>query len=91
MSDRVGQAAGEFSGRAVLEALRASPGGPELLELGARREDLALVGGAVRDLLLGRPPRELDVVVSRDAAALAHALAESLTADDAESARTTLG
>jgi tRNA nucleotidyltransferase (CCA-adding enzyme) len=90
VSDPVGQTAGEFSGRAVLEALRASPGGPELLELGAQREDLALVGGAVRDLLLGRPPRELDVVVSRDGAALAHALAESLTADGAGSTRTTL-
>ena len=28
---------------------------------------MALVGGAVRDLLLGRPPKELDVVVSADA------------------------
>ena len=30
-----------------------------------------LVGGAVRDLLLGRPPRELDVVVEGDVDALA--------------------
>jgi tRNA nucleotidyltransferase (CCA-adding enzyme) len=90
VSDPVSPAAPVFSGQAVLDALRASPGGPELLELGARREDLALIGGAVRDLLLGRSPRELDVVVSRGGAALAHALAESLTADGAESARTTL-
>ena len=47
------------------------PGGRELLALGAPARDLALVGGAVRDLLLGRAPRELDVVVAGDAAELA--------------------
>jgi tRNA nucleotidyltransferase (CCA-adding enzyme) len=35
-----------------------------------------LVGGAVRDLLLGRVPRELDVVVEGDVAALAAALGD---------------
>ena len=33
-----------------------------------------LVGGAVRDLLLGRSPRELDVVVEGESSALASAL-----------------
>ena len=47
------------------ERLRALPGGEELLAVAA---DVApgrafLVGGAVRDLLLGRRPRELDVVM----------------------------
>ncbi|HEV7528896.1 MAG TPA: hypothetical protein VGO29_08360 [Solirubrobacteraceae bacterium] len=51
------------SGTAVLEGLRELPGGSELLELAEASEDVELVGGAVRDLLLGNDPRELDVVV----------------------------
>jgi tRNA nucleotidyltransferase (CCA-adding enzyme) len=45
--------------------LRAQPGGTELLETAAEVVPgrAFLVGGAVRDLLLGRRPRELDVVV----------------------------
>jgi tRNA nucleotidyltransferase (CCA-adding enzyme) len=53
----------ETTGVDVLERLPEQPGGPELLELTKGREDIYLVGGAVRDLLLGRAPRELDVVV----------------------------
>jgi len=64
----------------LLDALAVLPGGPELLQLGQEREDLAVVGGAVRDLLLGAAPRELDVVVADDAAAFAGALAVSLAA-----------
>jgi tRNA nucleotidyltransferase (CCA-adding enzyme) len=67
-------------GNDVLQALSAQPGGPALLALGSDREDLALVGGAVRDLLLGRSPRELDVVVAGDAPALADELASLLGA-----------
>lgn len=63
----------------VLERVGALPGGPELLALAAERpEEVELVGGAVRDILLGRSPRELDVVASDDAQALALALAERL-------------
>jgi tRNA nucleotidyltransferase (CCA-adding enzyme) len=47
----------------VLEQLRGLPGGQALLDVASERDDVALVGGAVRDLLLGRTPRELDVVV----------------------------
>ena len=47
----------------VLERLQGLPGGEALLEVAAERDDVELVGGAVRDLLLGREPRELDVVV----------------------------
>jgi tRNA nucleotidyltransferase (CCA-adding enzyme) len=50
----------------VLEQLRGLPGGEALLEVAAKRSDVELVGGAVRDLLLGRGPRELDVVVGSD-------------------------
>ena len=67
-----------FDGASVLERLLEQPGGPELLELARGREDIELVGGAVRDLLLGRPPRELDVVVGADAPALALLLAARL-------------
>ena len=37
-----------------------------------------VVGGAVRDLLLGREPRELDFVVEGDALAVARRAAERL-------------
>jgi tRNA nucleotidyltransferase (CCA-adding enzyme) len=66
-----------MDGRDVIERLRALPGGPELLALGAQREDLALVGGAVRDVLIEATPRELDVVVDDRSAELAAELARS--------------
>jgi tRNA nucleotidyltransferase (CCA-adding enzyme) len=62
----------------VLDRLRELPGGAELLALAAGREDVELIGGATRDLLLGRTPRELDVVVAADAQAFARDLADSL-------------
>ena len=63
---------------AVLGRLPEVPAGPELVSLAGRRGDLALVGGAVRDLLLGRTPRELDVVLDGDAGAFATELASLL-------------
>jgi tRNA nucleotidyltransferase (CCA-adding enzyme) len=65
-------------GRDVVDALAGLPGGRELLELAAGRDDVALIGGAVRDLLLGAQPRELDVVVAGGAMELANALASRL-------------
>ena len=53
-------------------------------------EDVALVGGAVRDLLLGRAPRELDVVVAGSAATLARELSSCLAAVTAESPTATV-
>jgi tRNA nucleotidyltransferase (CCA-adding enzyme) len=50
----------------VLEQLRGLPGGEALLDVATGREDVELVGGAVRDLLLERTPRELDVVVGSE-------------------------
>jgi tRNA nucleotidyltransferase (CCA-adding enzyme) len=78
----VGHGSGEptVDGRALLARVGALPGGTQLLELAARREDVELVGGAVRDLLLGLVPRELDVVVAEDAAGFARELAEGLGA-----------
>jgi tRNA nucleotidyltransferase (CCA-adding enzyme) len=56
----------------LLARLRAQPGGERLLAVAPT--GTYLVGGAVRDLLLGRSPRELDVVVEGDASELARAL-----------------
>jgi tRNA nucleotidyltransferase (CCA-adding enzyme) len=53
------------------QRLRALPCGRRLLEAAAGMAGVHLVGGAVRDLLLGRAPRELDVVVEGDVDALA--------------------
>jgi tRNA nucleotidyltransferase (CCA-adding enzyme) len=77
-------------GATVIEALARRPGGQELLELARDREDVALVGGAVRDLLLGRNPRELDVVVAGDSVRLASELASRLPGNDARMPETTL-
>ena len=63
----------------VLERLAGLPGGPELLAAARARTDVALVGGAVRDLLLGHWPRELDVTVERDSAGLAAELAAGIS------------
>ena len=65
----------DVSGRDVLERLRELPGGDELLAA-AREHDgeVALVGGAVRDILLGGLPHELDVVVEGDVRAFAEEL-----------------
>jgi tRNA nucleotidyltransferase (CCA-adding enzyme) len=70
-------------GAGVLEKLRTLPGGAELLRLARGREDAALVGGAVRDLLIGSAPRELDVVVGGEASAFAQELAAALAAEGA--------
>jgi tRNA nucleotidyltransferase (CCA-adding enzyme) len=56
----------------LLERLRAQPGGEQLLA--TVTPGAFLVGGAVRDLMLDRRPRELDVVVEGDAGALAERL-----------------
>jgi len=73
-----GTPAPAVSGPQVLAALAGLPGGAELLDAARARSDLALVGGAVRDLLLGRAPRELDVVLDAGAGAFADELAAAI-------------
>lgn len=68
----------DAKGAAVLGALVEQPGGEAVLTLAKRREDLLLVGGAVRDLLLGHKPFELDVTVADGAAQAAVDLASEL-------------
>ena len=81
VSDASSPAAPEGGGDEVVRALGTQPGGRQLTLLAGERADVALVGGAVRDLLMGRSPRELDVVVAADAAAFAAELASVLGAN----------
>lgn len=63
----------------ILQPLRDLPG-PELrrrLDRFAADERLLVVGGAIRDLTLGRPTRDLDLAGSADPARVAQALAGS--------------
>jgi tRNA nucleotidyltransferase (CCA-adding enzyme) len=64
------------SPREALDALRADPCGARLLSAFAPGDGVHLVGGAVRDLLLGRDWRELDLVVEGDVGAAAARLGE---------------
>ncbi len=58
--------------------LRALPAAAPLFDVLAGDSRLHVVGGAVRDLLLGGLPLDLDLVVEGDAASLAERLAEGL-------------
>jgi tRNA nucleotidyltransferase (CCA-adding enzyme) len=62
------------TGGTALEALRAAPCGAHALAVLGGFDDAWVVGGAVRDALLGRVPVEIDVVAEHDAAAVAVAL-----------------
>src|SRR5213592_3024980 len=66
----------------ALEALRARPCGARLLGVFAAGDGVHLVGGAVRDLLLEREPRELDLVVEGDVDAAAARLGGAVVAHD---------
>jgi tRNA nucleotidyltransferase (CCA-adding enzyme) len=66
-------------GAALLERVRELPGGSELLAAAEKHEGrVELVGGAVRDIMLGLLPRELDVIVETGVERLAGALTEAL-------------
>src|SRR5690349_662075 len=58
--------------------LLAALGPHPALEALAGEEGVHVVGGAVRDVLLGRAPRELDFVVQGDAAGVARRAATRL-------------
>jgi tRNA nucleotidyltransferase (CCA-adding enzyme) len=70
------------SPRAALDALRAHPCGVRLLRAFGPGDGVHLVGGAVRDLLLEREPRELDLVVEGDVEAPAEHLGGEATTHD---------
>src|SRR5215210_9207035 len=60
----------------LLERLRDLPGAAPVFDALAGVPGVWVVGGAVRDALLGRDPRDLDLVVEGDAAAAARRLGE---------------
>ena len=60
----------------LLERLREMPGAAELFDALEDVPGVWVVGGAVRDALLGRDPRDLDLVVEGDAAEVARRLGE---------------
>ncbi len=64
------------------QRLRELPCGRRLLEAADGMTGVYLVGGAVRDLLLGRQPRELDVVVDGEIDALADRLGADTVAHE---------
>ncbi|HEX2703728.1 MAG TPA: hypothetical protein VHM72_09885 [Solirubrobacteraceae bacterium] len=66
----------DFQAEVVLDALARRPEGAVLLALAG--SGAAVVGGFVRDTLLGIEPRELDVVVNGDAEAFARRLGGSV-------------
>src|SRR3954452_3506860 len=68
--------------RDLRDALRALPCGARLLDAAGDGGDAWLVGGAVRDLMLGREPRELDVAVEGPITALAGRLGDPLRAHE---------
>jgi tRNA nucleotidyltransferase (CCA-adding enzyme) len=66
-------------GAMVLERLPGLAGGSELLAAATEHDgSVELVGGAVRDIMLGSRPRELDVIVESGVERLAQALAARL-------------
>jgi tRNA nucleotidyltransferase (CCA-adding enzyme) len=74
----------------LLEALAGQPGGSELLGLAENGAETAVVGGAVRDMMIGRAPRELDVVLPVDVAQFAAELAARIELDGGGDVETTL-
>jgi tRNA nucleotidyltransferase (CCA-adding enzyme) len=67
----------------ALAALRALPCGARVLDAFGAGDGVHLVGGAVRDLLLARHPREIDLVVEGDLeAAVARLGGDAVTAHD---------
>jgi tRNA nucleotidyltransferase (CCA-adding enzyme) len=63
----------------VVDALQATPCGRRLLDAARAHDGVWLVGGAVRDLLLGRVPHELDVAVEGELEPLLRALGGQAT------------
>src|SRR3712207_2997867 len=75
----------------LLERLRALPGAAAALDALADVPGVWVVGGAVRDVLLGREPAELDLVVEGDALALARNLGEPATVHEPFGTATVMG
>ena len=66
----------------LLAAVRSLPAGAQLLDLLGGRPGVYLVGGAMRDILLGGRPLDLDLVVEGDPDELAATLGGDVVAHD---------
>jgi tRNA nucleotidyltransferase (CCA-adding enzyme) len=66
----------------IIARLRALPAAKPLLRQLGRADGVYLVGGAVRDLLLGGAPYDLDLVVEGDAVALARSFGGRMRVHD---------
>ena len=75
----------------LLERLRELPGAQPLFDALADVPGVWIVGGAVRDALIGREPRDLDLVVEGDAAAAARRLGEDAVLHDRFGTATAVG
>ncbi len=75
----------------LLDRLREVPDAAPLLDALADVPGVWVVGGAVRDALLGQAPRDLDLVVEGDAAAVARRLGEAPLVHDRFGTATTDG
>lgn len=77
----MGENGGVVDERELAGRVRALPGMEAVLRALEGAEPCFLVGGAVRDLLLGREPLDVDIAVEGDAAAVAERLAEALAGE----------
>ena len=75
----------------LLDRLRDLPGAAPLFEALADVPGVWIVGGAVRDTLLGRDPRDLDLVVEGDAATAARRLGDEAVVHDRFGTATAVG
>jgi len=62
----------------IADRMRAAPRVAAVMEAARDETDVSLVGGAVRDLILGSEPLDVDLAVEGDAIAAAHRLAGRL-------------
>jgi tRNA nucleotidyltransferase (CCA-adding enzyme) len=70
------------SGAELLRLIRELPAGGPLLEQVGGLSGVHLVGGAVRDLLMGGAPSDLDLVVEGDAVEVANQIGENVVVHD---------
>ncbi len=89
--DDMGCDGSRVSGDDLLERLRGVPGAAPVFDALADVPGVWVVGGAVRDALLGHTPRDLDLVVEGDAVAVARLLGEDAVVHERFGTATAVG